>query len=135
MLKLVFVYGTLLQGERNHHFLNRAPFALAYLENCKLFNLGSYPGIIEGEGVILGELYRINDVDLKRLDYLEDNGDLYCRKEVLVKTLTKDYQAYVYVYNKEIPPNSFYQGKIQCWKKDQTAWSELIEKIKQEEII
>ena len=77
-MNYVFVYGTLMKNERNHHLINDKDFVNeAKLENYYMFNLGTYPGIFIGNGVILGEVYNVNDDTLKRLDYLEEEGTLY----------------------------------------------------------
>jgi len=78
----VFVYGTLLRGEVNHHLLagavllgpHRTPAAFT------LYDLGTYPGLVRG-GVtaVLGEVYRIDGTAMIRLDALEEYPRLYGR--------------------------------------------------------
>ena len=103
-MEYVFVYGTLMKNERNHHLINDDDFVdAAKLENYYMFNLGTYPGISKGEGNILGEVYSVDEITLKRLDYLEDEGTLYKKVKVNVilsnNTVISAY-AYVYILNK-----------------------------------
>ncbi len=78
----VFVYGTLLSGEVNHHLLAGAqclgPHRTA--PTFTLYRLGTYPGLVRG-GVtaVAGEVYRIDGAVLLRLDALEEYPRLYGR--------------------------------------------------------
>lgn len=89
---LVFVYGSLLRGLRNHHFLENQEFlgsATTQGAYYALWNLGSFPGLTEvgecgvGESVS-GELYRVSEDCLAELDGLESNGTLYQRKLIFL---------------------------------------------------
>ena len=74
MQHLIFVYGTLRQGESNHGILSQAQ-RLGQHETppeYALYDLGTYPAVISGHQVIFGEVYLIDDVILKALDALED---------------------------------------------------------------
>ena len=82
----VFTYGTLLKGERNHYnYLSDEDFICdGFIDGFVMFNLGRYPGIYEGEGLVLGELYLVDEKTLAKLDYLEEEGSLYVRKTTKV---------------------------------------------------
>ena len=82
----VFTYGTLLKGERNHYnYLSDEDFICdGFIDGFVMFNLGRYPGIYEGEGLVLGELYLVDENTLAKLDYLEEEGSLYVRKTTKV---------------------------------------------------
>ena len=84
----VFVYGTLMRGERADNLLRDADFAGdAVLRDYAMYDLGSYPGIAARKGeAVLGELYYVDDFTLKRLDEYESEGSLYHRITVQVKT-------------------------------------------------
>ena len=76
MLSCVFVYGTLMRGMSNHQVL--APYfatvRLAQLQGI-LFDLPyGYPAVIDGNGVVHGELIELVDpkAALITLDKLED---------------------------------------------------------------
>ena len=104
-LHKVFVYGTLLKGERNAHFLKNAT---CIAERCwtlgKLYDTGyGYPAIkCSDEDRVYGELYEVSDSELIELDRLEDykKGDkdnLYNRVVQPVKTGEGITSAYVYI--------------------------------------
>ena len=82
----VFVYGTLLRGRSNHRgYLRGCPcIGCGILEGFDMYNVGSFPAIVPGEGRVRGELYRVNRRTLERLDMLEGNGSLYVRRRVRV---------------------------------------------------
>ncbi|UPG63983.1 gamma-glutamylcyclotransferase family protein [Metabacillus endolithicus] len=70
----VFVYGTLREHEFNHHFLNGAVcLARQCWTHGILFDTGlGYPAMITDKvNVIYGELYEVNEIILKKLDWLE----------------------------------------------------------------
>ena len=114
----VFTYGTLLKGERNHHLINDDDFiAEGFIKNFKMFNLGTYPGIESGDGIVLGELYLVDDNTLCMLDELEEEGFLYLRQTTTVYTRDNTIEAYVYVYNQKVI-NPLYMGdEVYSWKK------------------
>lgn len=105
----VFVYGTLMRGNREHeNFLSEAQFAGNFVaEGFQLFDFGSYPRVIHSEiDKIKGELYIIDSKTLEKLDELEDEGNLYIRKLISVSNDNNEVQeAYTYVYNKNVPQN------------------------------
>jgi gamma-glutamylaminecyclotransferase len=81
---LVFVYGSLKRGFRNHGLLANCEFVGAGLTEARyrLINLGPYPALVETADEplsITGELYRIDRATLSTLDRLEDEGVLYRR--------------------------------------------------------
>ena len=89
---LVFVYGTLKRGERNHRLLAAAEFVgPAFTEpRFRLIDCGPYPAMIEHCDeplVVAGEVFRIDDAILVELDRLEDEGRLYRRKVVEVSLI------------------------------------------------
>ena len=83
---LLFVYGTLMRGFRLHGLLEgRAEYLGDGEVPGVLFDLGSYPAALRGEGRrIHGEVYRLPVPDLwARLDSAE--GSQYHRGEVGVR--------------------------------------------------
>jgi gamma-glutamylaminecyclotransferase len=93
----VFVYGTLLRGEVNHHLLAGAQFlGPHHTEACyTLYNLGAYPGLSRGgRSAIAGEVYRVGDAALNQLDRLEECPRLYDR--VLIPSPYG--RAWIYIY-------------------------------------
>ena len=83
----LFVYGTLRSNQPNAPRLGGAtPLGWA-TTNGRLIDLGDYPGLIEGEGVVVGELFRLPSATLERIDDLEGfdpldpEGSLFLREE------------------------------------------------------
>ena len=73
---LVFVYGTLMSGQRAHHFLEGGTlFGTWRLHGYAMYNLGRYPGIVKNEGHhVIGEVYEIPNTLLARMDEYEEEG-------------------------------------------------------------
>ena len=96
-MTLVFVYGSLKRGYRLHHLLQDQKFLgpASTITRYRLFDAGEYPGLVEvstdniGQGVsVRGELYRVDDECLRRLDEAEgvDEG-LYYRRPICLNHL------------------------------------------------
>jgi gamma-glutamylcyclotransferase (GGCT)/AIG2-like uncharacterized protein YtfP len=89
---LVFVYGSLKRGFRNHRLLAANEFVGAGITEprYRLINLGPYPAMIETGAEplsVTGELYRIDEATLASLDRLEEEGTLYQRIVAPITTL------------------------------------------------
>ena len=79
----VFVYGTLLRGEANHHLLAGAAFLGRHRTAAcfALLRVGACPGAVRGGGsAIRGEVFRVDSAGLRRLDRLEEYPRLYDRE-------------------------------------------------------
>lgn len=105
----VFVYGTLLRGEVNHHLLAGAACLGAHRTApvFSLYNLGTYPGLIGGgSSAVSGEVYHIDGAILRRLDALEDYPRLYGRD--LIRTPYGETWVYLYrggVFGRKVIPS------------------------------
>lgn len=100
----IFVYGTLMKGQRANHMLQDCEFAGHFqLKDYAMYNLGSFPGIkpCTGESV-LGEIYFVNDEVLAQIDRYESEGSLYNRTPVSVHIGKRTFSAEAYVYNGDI---------------------------------
>ncbi|MCA1053959.1 gamma-glutamylcyclotransferase [Rossellomorea aquimaris] len=99
----VFVYGTLRRHESNHYLLEGAELLheQAWVKG-ELFDTGAgYPALKEGDGFVYGEIYKINDGILHKLDDIEDfiegrEDNLYHRQIQRVETDQGQTEAYVY---------------------------------------
>ena len=84
-LTILFVYGTLKRGQRNHGLMREARFlgeAITF-PDYTLLDLGSFPGIIAGgTTAVHGELYEVGPDLLARLDRHEGVPRLYVREAV-----------------------------------------------------
>lgn len=78
-MAMVWVYGTLRQGEDNHHLLADCAFIGKWWSPTifTLLDLGEYPGVIDGRQAVLGEIYVVDEATLARLDALEEVPDEY----------------------------------------------------------
>jgi gamma-glutamylcyclotransferase (GGCT)/AIG2-like uncharacterized protein YtfP len=97
----LFVYGTLITGNENHHYLSEETFLTnCELNNFTMYELGGYPGIKPQHGSrVKGELYVVKPDTILRLDFLEDEGLLYKRTSVqVVDSDGRIYRALTYVY-------------------------------------
>ena len=97
---LIFVYGTLMSGQRASGYLDGCELLGRYcLRDCAMYNLGAYPGIVpqEGESVV-GEVYRVPADRLPELDAYEGEGSLYHRRTVTVEREGGRVLAQAYVY-------------------------------------
>jgi gamma-glutamylcyclotransferase (GGCT)/AIG2-like uncharacterized protein YtfP len=107
----LFVYGTLMRGERRFLQLPVSPQNIhrAYT-NGRLIHItdGGYPGLLKGEGLVHGELMEFDDADeselFHTLDSIEgyygpDQKNHYDRKRILV-TREDDgiFEAWAYIY-------------------------------------
>lgn len=79
---LVFVYGTLLRGESNHHCMSGARL-LGHWRSAprfSLYSLGRYPVLCcGGRHRVFGEVYRVTPHILMKLDELEGYPHEYQR--------------------------------------------------------
>ena len=100
----IFVYGTLMRGQRASHMLDEAVFCGQFiLRNHAMYNLGRYPGIRPFPGgQVMGEVYFISDHMLPQMDEYEEEGSLYHRKKVQVEQDGTALDAWAYIYAHEI---------------------------------
>ena len=85
--RLLFVYGTLMQGEVNHAllegqtFIGRARTVAAF----ELVDCGDYPALVSGgRTAVHGEIWAVDDGALDEIDELEQHPDLYRRTAIEV---------------------------------------------------
>jgi gamma-glutamylcyclotransferase (GGCT)/AIG2-like uncharacterized protein YtfP len=105
----LFIYGTLMPGLRLEQEMQGATMlGLARVPGC-LVDVGRYPGLVPGEGVVTGVLCRVSEAHLARLDAVEemwpDNraASQYWREQVLVlEGAGAGQRVWTYVYNQPI---------------------------------
>lgn len=81
----VFVYGTLLAGERNHFHLEGARLvAEARTQPAfTLYDFGPYPGMVAtGNHAVVGEVYEVDEPMLAAMDRLEGHPRFYRRTSI-----------------------------------------------------
>ena len=100
----VFVYGTLMRGQRANHLMSGSDFAGCFcLKDYAMYHLGSYPGIVPCAGEsVMGELYLVSEEMIAQMDRYEREGDLYLRRSVTLTAGENTHTAEVYVYNRDV---------------------------------
>jgi len=100
----IFVYGTLMNGQRANSYLNGAEFKGSFcLNGYAKYDLGSFPGIVEKENEsVVGEVYAVTEDMLPMMDRYEGEGSLYIRREVIVERGNEKVVAWVYIYNHSV---------------------------------
>ena len=106
MTHALFIYGTLMPGLRLEAEMHGARFLGAAQVPGRLVDVGRYPGLLQGEGVVTGEVYEVDDAHLARLDVVEDMvpgnraASQYWREVVTVcGGPLQGQQVQTYVYN------------------------------------
>ena len=105
----IALYGSLMAsvGGQDKAELNSN---LTYVGPCqingRLFDLGDYPGLVIGKGLVEAELYTIDDLsllapldDFERYDPEDRTGSLYLRR--CVRLAEPGVDAWLYVYNQD----------------------------------
>ena len=85
MNRRVFVYGTLMRGQRNDHYMQGARFLGRHRTEdiYSMFEFGGFPAVCaDGRHAIEGELYLVSGRQFKRLDELEFYPHFYQRIEI-----------------------------------------------------
>lgn len=100
----LFAYGTLKKGQRYHaDFIGREPLFETIIAGFNLVKRTDihYPGMIEGAGHVHGEVYEIDEQQMKHIDHLEGYPTLYSKKTIkLVDPLSKQtYQGFTFLLN------------------------------------
>jgi gamma-glutamylcyclotransferase (GGCT)/AIG2-like uncharacterized protein YtfP len=115
---LLFVYGTLLSGERSHALLAGSEPAgpARTAPSFRLSDCGDYPALRRGgTSAVEGELYWISDATLAVLDDFEGHPDLFQRSPV---ALIDGREAYAYLAGVHAPPPrcSIPDGNWRAWR-------------------
>ena len=105
----IFVYGTLMRGFSRHHFMSDGRFEGEASAVGRLISLVEYPALLDGAGMVRGELYSFDDLPAA-LDVLDDvenfeptnpEASEYVRE---VRRVRRDdgaeIRAWLYLYNR-----------------------------------
>ncbi|RYD70006.1 MAG: gamma-glutamylcyclotransferase, partial [Verrucomicrobiaceae bacterium] len=107
----VAVYGTLMQGQGGQELAGISE-GMTYLGPCQLrgelYDLGEYPGLLEGEAGVSGEIFALRDISvLEQLDRYEGCVDgnpgasLFVRR--LMPVAGQRGNCWIYYYNGGAP--------------------------------
>jgi gamma-glutamylcyclotransferase (GGCT)/AIG2-like uncharacterized protein YtfP len=88
MSTLLFVYGTLKRGGKNHAHLASEKFLAPAqaLPGYRLYDVGGFPGLVPDATApfsIAGELWEVSDAALARLDAFEGVDEILYRRETI----------------------------------------------------
>jgi gamma-glutamylaminecyclotransferase len=101
---LLFVYGTLKRGQRNHRLLADQRFVgpAVTAPAFRLFDLGPHPAMVRDAdgGAVRGELFAVSECCLGELDEFEGVPDLFDRERI---GLADGTTAWAYLYVRPIP--------------------------------
>lgn len=100
----VFVYGSLREGMHNNWYLEEAQLVqTGHIQGFDMYQLNTFPAIVPGSGVVVGEVYQVSKATLAVLDRLEGHPNVYKREKVTV-TLTEGepVTAWVYVWQRPV---------------------------------
>lgn len=115
---LLFVYGTLLSGERSHALLGASEGAGPARTSASfdLVDCGEYPALRHGTSAVTGELYWIGDETLAVLDEFESHPELFRRSRIV---LADGREAEAYVAGPRAPASlgSIPGGDWRAWRK------------------
>lgn len=101
----VFVYGTLRKGQGNHSLLSTAEYLRdESLPGFDMYNVGWFPAVVRGTGVIIGEVYEIDEDTLEALHALEGYDEDYPEESLYIPELEfTEYDALVlYIWNRDM---------------------------------
>jgi gamma-glutamylaminecyclotransferase len=102
---ILFVYGTLKRGQRNHRLLAGQQFlgAAVTAPRCRVFDLGDHPGMVrdeEGGLAVRGELFAVGECCLAELDDFEEVPSWFVRDQVEVAGYE---EVWAYFLNTPVP--------------------------------
>jgi len=93
----LFVYGTLMRGEGNSNVMPSGSKFVGEAqteEGYELLDVG-LPALREGgQGVVIGELYEVNDSILRRLDLFEGHPSFYRRDRIRLRGAVSEAWCY-----------------------------------------
>ena len=108
--RFIFVYGLLMRGFDLHRHMEAGTFIGDATTAGTLVSLGRYPGLIDGGGVVHGEVYRFDDMpsaldvldDIEEFDATDPDASLYLRVDRDVKMSDgTTVRAWLYLYNRD----------------------------------
>lgn len=101
---ILFVYGTLKRGGRNHRLLADQPYLGDAVTGprYRVLDLGPYPGLVRADPglTVRGELFAVSDCCLDELDDFEGVPELFTRERIEVDGRSG---VWAYFWNGPVP--------------------------------
>ena len=99
-MERLFVYGTLMKGQRAHDLLGNSKYlGKATLKGYRKMDLIYYPGIVKDKNSIVeGEVYEVDEHTKQRVDVYEGEGYLFKCVDVEIELVGSTMHAKVYEY-------------------------------------
>lgn len=91
-MRLIFVYGSLMRGQPNHHYMDGATYLGdgITLPEYAMVSMGGFPAVYaNGDTAIMGEVYQVPDKVLDRMDRLEGHPIWYKRTPIKLVNRSK----------------------------------------------
>ena len=119
--ELMVTYGTLMRGNHNDHFMEDAKLIGEGQFKGDLYCLGGFPAVMPGEGIVVGEVYRVPVEAIPNIDGLEgydartDSG-MYLKRKVIVHVGDETIEALVYIWNRGLPRSAVKWQSGERWE-------------------
>lgn len=106
---ILFVYGTLKRGRRNHRLIADQEYLGEAVTRARyrVFDLGPYPGLVADPAnglAVRGELWAVSACCLAELDDFEGVPDLFDRRPVAVAG--REGEVFAYFWSRPLPPGA-----------------------------
>lgn len=96
---MLFTYGTLMRGYPLHAVLaGRVTLLASGTARGRLLDLGRYPGLVEGDGRVSGEVYRLDDPELLPMLDREEGYNFDRRRAIVTLAGGRRVRAWLYRY-------------------------------------
>jgi gamma-glutamylcyclotransferase (GGCT)/AIG2-like uncharacterized protein YtfP len=115
----LFVYGSLLSHNSHNYLLSGCKFiGNAILNGYALYKVSWYPAIVPKNGCkVAGEVYKVDENTIEKIDDFEDEGELYKRQEVnVILNNSEIIKAWTYVYLLEVDEKNYIPFENQPWR-------------------
>jgi len=130
----IFVYGTLLRCLERESALVSSRYLGPAVIQSQLFDFEYYPGIKDGQGIVIGELYECSPETVQTLDQIEGFNAGNIKTSLFVRKNTEALKfadgellpdVYCYFYNRSTKGTRIYHGDYRRYlleKENQDQW-------------
>jgi len=100
----IATYGTLRKGMYNNRYFDMRFIETTTIDDFKLYDLGPYPAVVEGNGTIVVDIFEVDDNTKRAIDGME-LGAGYNIKTLTINTPGALYGESVDIYVFDTPPS------------------------------